>query len=235
MVERHSIHETCLIHQSSWVDPPVVIGRGTRIWHFSHVMSDVRIGQECVLGQNVFVQSTVRIGDHVHIQNNVSVYAGVTLEDYVFCGPSAVFTNVVNPRCEFPRKNEYQATRVSRGATIGANATIVCGRTLGQYCFIAAGAVVTHDVPAFALVAGVPGRIVGWMSRYGRRLHFDPNGIARCDATGDVYRQSGSGAVDLIESSSQGVCCEHPGHAGSPEPFPSLASDVTRPLSTDVP
>lgn len=209
MVEHHSIHETCFIHESSCVDSPVVIGRGTRIWHFCHIMPNVEIGEQCVLGQNVFVQSTVRIGNHVHMQNNVSVYEGVTLEDYAFCGPSAVFTNVVNPRCEFPRKNEYQVTRVGRGATIGANATVVCGHTLGEHCFIAAGAVVTHDVPPFALVAGVPGRVVGWMSRYGRRLHFDSNGIARCDVTGDVYRKTASGAVDLIESSAQGACREH--------------------------
>jgi UDP-2-acetamido-3-amino-2,3-dideoxy-glucuronate N-acetyltransferase len=204
----HRIDPTCFIHESSYIDPPVIVGPGTRIWHFCHVMANVRIGRDCVLGQNVFVQSEVHIGDRVHIQNNVSVYEGVTLEDDVFCGPSAVFTNVVNPRSRFPRKGEYQATRVGRGATVGANATVVCGHVLGEHCFIAAGAVVTRDVPPFALVAGVPGVVAGWMSRYGRRLQFGPDGTARCEATGDVYRMREDNHVERIDS-----CPESRAHA----------------------
>ena len=179
------------------VDEPVSIGRGTKIWCFSHVMAGAVIGRDCVLGQNVMVAPRARLGDNVHVQNNVSIYDCVTLEDDVFCGPSAVFTNVVNPRCQFPRKHEYAETRVERGATIGANATIRCGVTLGAYCFIGAGAVVTKDVPAFALITGVPGRRIGWMSRFGRALPFDALGKAVCDATGDVYRLAGEDEVVL--------------------------------------
>jgi UDP-2-acetamido-3-amino-2,3-dideoxy-glucuronate N-acetyltransferase len=192
------------VHETAIVDPPVCIGDGTRIWHFSHVMGGAVIGDRCVLGQNVFVAATARIGNHVHLQNNVSVYDGVVLEDYVFCGPSMVFTNVTNPRCEFPRRGEYRQTLVRRGATVGANATILCGHTLGAHCFIGAGAVVTRDVPDFALVLGTPGRVAGWMSRYGQRLSFDASGLARCPATGDVYRLVTPDAVMLVEQPIRG-------------------------------
>ena len=158
------------VHPSAYVDEPCEIGAGTKVWHFCHVMAGAQIGQDCVLGQNVFVASTVKIGNNVKIQNNVSVFTGVELEDDVFCGPSCVFTNVINPRSQFVRKSEYQRTLVRRGATIGANATIVCGITIGQYAFIGAGAVVRGDVPDYALMLGVPAKQRGWMSRHGQRL-----------------------------------------------------------------
>jgi UDP-2-acetamido-3-amino-2,3-dideoxy-glucuronate N-acetyltransferase len=177
------------IHPSAIVDPGASLGPGTRVWHFAHVCGGARIGADCSLGQNVFVGNDVQIGDKVKIQNNVSVYDAVTLEDGVFCGPSMVFTNVYNPRSGVVRKDEYRRTLVRRGATIGANATIVCGVTLGEYAFIAAGAVVNRDVPAFALMAGVPARQTGWMSRFGARLPLprDGTGVAVCPHTGDVY------------------------------------------------
>ena len=158
------------IHESSYVDDGATIGDGTKVWHFCHVMPGAVIGERCSLGQNVVVMSGTVIGNNVKIQNNVSIYEGVHLEDDVFCGPSMVFTNVINPRSAVSRKHEYQRTLVRRGATIGANATIVCGVTLGEYAFIGAGAVVTKDVKPFALVTGVPGRQVGWMCRCGERL-----------------------------------------------------------------
>jgi len=157
-------------HPSAYVDEPCIIGAGTKIWHFCHVMKNARIGSNCNLGQNVFVASDVTIGDNVKIQNNVSVYAGVELEDDVFCGPSCVFTNVINPRSQIVRHGSYQRTLVRRGATIGANATIVCGATIGQYAFIGAGAVIRGDVPDYALMLGVPATRKGWMSRHGHRL-----------------------------------------------------------------
>lgn len=177
------------VHPSAVVDAGASLGPGTRVWHFAHVCAGARIGAGCSLGQNVFVGNDVRMGDRVKIQNNVSVYDAVTLEDDVFCGPSMVFTNVHNPRAAVERKSEYRRTLVRRGATIGANATIVCGVTIGEYAFIGAGAVVTRDVPAFALVAGVPARRIGWMSRFGERLalHLDGNGEALCPHTGDLY------------------------------------------------
>lgn len=161
------------IHESVYVDEGVEIGAGTNIWHFSHVLPGARIGRNCVIGQNVMIGADVVVGNHCKIQNNVSIYAGVTLEEGVFCGPSCVFTNVLNPRAEIDRKDEFRPTWVGRGATIGANATIVCGHTLGMYCFIGAGAVVTGDVPDFALVAGNPGKHIGWMSKLGGRLGED--------------------------------------------------------------
>jgi UDP-2-acetamido-3-amino-2,3-dideoxy-glucuronate N-acetyltransferase len=174
------------VHPTSCVDEPSTIGEGTKIWHFSHVMAGSVIGRRCTIGQNVFVASGVRIGDHCKIQNNVSVYAGVVLDDHVFCGPSMVFTNVVNPRSEVVRKDEYKSTRVGRGASIGANATILCGVTLGSYAVVGAGAVVTHDVPDFALVTGNPARRTGWMCRCG--IKFEPAGeTPRCDACGTAY------------------------------------------------
>jgi len=161
------------IHESSYVDEPVQIGEGTRIWHFCHILGEVKVGRDCSIGQNVMIGPCVTIGNNCKIQNNVSLYEGVTLEDDVFCGPSCVFTNVVNPRSAIPRKNEFRPTLVKRGATIGANATVLCGHTVGSYAFIAAGAVVTKDVPDFALMAGIPARRIGWMSHHGERLGSD--------------------------------------------------------------
>ncbi|MBI3982223.1 MAG: N-acetyltransferase [Gemmatimonadetes bacterium] len=176
-------------HESSYVDPGAVVGDGTKIWHFCHVMPGAEIGERCSLGQNVVVMPGTRIGNNVKIQNNVSIYEGVVLEDDVFCGPSCVFTNVINPRSHVPRKHEYRRTHVRRGATIGANATIVCGVTLGEYAFIGAGAVVTSDVPGFALMVGVPARRVGWMCQCGERLHLSA-GASTCVACGAAYRES---------------------------------------------
>jgi UDP-2-acetamido-3-amino-2,3-dideoxy-glucuronate N-acetyltransferase len=175
------------VHESAWVDAGASIGAGTRIWHFVHVLPGTVIGQNCVLGQNVMAGPDVSIGDGCKIQNNVALYRGVVLEDDVFCGPSCVFTNVLTPRAHVERKNEFAPTLVRRGATIGANATIVCGNTLGAYCMIAAGAVVTKDVPDFALMAGVPARRIGWVSRSGERLGPD----LTCPRTGERYRQVG--------------------------------------------
>jgi len=176
-----------LVHDTAIVDPGARIGPRTRIWHWVHVSAGARIGADCSLGQGVYVANGVVIGDNVRIQNNVSVYEGVTLEDGVFCGPSCVFTNVINPRAEIPRKDEYRPTLVRRGASIGANATIVCGHTLGQYCFIAAGAVVAKNVPDYALMAGVPARRIGWMSAAGGRLGPD----LLCPINGEKYRLAG--------------------------------------------
>ncbi len=163
----------CLIHASSYVDDGAVIGRGTRVWHFCHVLAGTVIGEKCSIGQNVMIGPRVRIGNGCKIQNNVSIYDGVELADEVFCGPSCVFTNVNNPRAGVSRTDEFRPTPVGRGASIGANATIVCGHRLGEYCFIGAGAVVTKNVPAFALMAGNPARRIGWMSASGERLGLD--------------------------------------------------------------
>ncbi|KKJ77023.1 transferase [Kiloniella litopenaei] len=161
------------IHESSYVDMPVQIGEGTTIWHFSHILEGVTIGKNCSFGQNVVVGPDVSIGNDCKIQNNVSLYKGVLMEDGVFCGPSCVFTNVINPRSEVARKSEFRSTVIKRGATIGANSTVVCGNVLGEYCFIAAGAVIVSDVPDFALMAGVPARRIGWMSKAGGKLGED--------------------------------------------------------------
>jgi UDP-2-acetamido-3-amino-2,3-dideoxy-glucuronate N-acetyltransferase len=179
------------VHESSYVDDGAVIGAGTKIWHFCHVLPGAVIGQRCNLGQNVVVMGGTSIGDNVKIQNNVSVYEGVVLEDDVFCGPSCVFTNVTNPRSHVSRKSEYRRTLVRRGATIGANATIVCGSTLGEYAFIGAGAVVRGDVPAYALMVGVPARRVGWMCQCGTRLQLQ-GGAGRCIACGASYQEEGA-------------------------------------------
>lgn len=173
------------VHESAYVDAGADVGADTKIWHFCHVMAGAVIGERCSLGQNVVVMNGTRIGDNVKIQNNVSIYEGVTLEDDVFCGPSMVFTNVINPRSHVSRKHEYRPTLVRRGASIGANATIVCGATLGEYAFVGAGAVVARDVPAYALVAGVPARQIGWVCQCGERL---PAGSAPvCVACGTAY------------------------------------------------
>jgi UDP-2-acetamido-3-amino-2,3-dideoxy-glucuronate N-acetyltransferase len=185
--------EPATIHETAIVDPGAEIGDGTRIWHWVHVCGTARIGRGCSLGQNVFVADGVVIGDNVKIQNNVSVYEGVTLEDGVFCGPSMVFTNVANPRSAFPRRDQYRKTLVRAAATLGANCTIVCGVTIGRFAFVAAGAVVTKDVPDYALVAGVPARRIGWMSEAGERLDLPVSGDAEAESSveGARYRLSG--------------------------------------------
>jgi UDP-2-acetamido-3-amino-2,3-dideoxy-glucuronate N-acetyltransferase len=178
-----------MIHPSAIVDEGARLGRGTKVWHFSHISGGASIGNDCSLGQNVYVGNDVEIGNNVKIQNNVSVYDAIRIEDDVFCGPSMVFTNVYNPRSAIPRKDEYRKTLIRRGATLGANATIVCGTTVGEYAFVAAGAVVNRDVADFALMAGVPARQIGWMSRYGERLDLPlkGDGEARCPHTGERY------------------------------------------------
>jgi UDP-2-acetamido-3-amino-2,3-dideoxy-glucuronate N-acetyltransferase len=183
-----------MIHASAIVDAGAQIGEGTRVWHFTHVCAGAKIGRNCSLGQNVYVANRVVIGDNVKIQNNVSVYDEVTLEDDVFCGPSMVFTNVYNPRAAVSRKDDYRKTLVKRGATLGANCTIVCGITIGEHAFIGAGAVVNRDVPPYALMAGVPARRIGWMSRHGERLALplDGKGEAKCPHTGEKYILNGS-------------------------------------------
>jgi len=177
-------------HKSAYIDDNCLVGEGTKIWHFSHIQSGARIGKKCVFGQNVNVGNNVSIGDFCKIQNNVSIYEGVTLEDYVFCGPSMVFTNVLDPKCKYPQVGSqyYVKTLVKEGASIGANATIVCGITLGRNCMIGAGAVVTKDVPDYALVVGVPGKVVGWVSEAGKKLDFDKNGFSYCDKSNKKYQ-----------------------------------------------
>jgi len=174
-------------HESAYIDQGCEIGEGTKIWHFSHIMANCKIGKNCNIGQNVVVSPQVILGNNVKVQNNVSIYTGVTCEDDVFLGPSMVFTNVINPRSAISRKNEYLSTKVGKGATIGANATIVCGNAIGAYSFIGAGAVVTKDVPDYALVIGNPSRQTGWMSEFGHKLDFDKEGKALCPESGEVY------------------------------------------------
>src|SRR3954465_12241569 len=183
------IDATAFVHESSYVDEGATIGAASKVWHFCHVMPGAVIGSRCSLGQNVVVMKAVRIGDNCKIQNNVSLYEGVTLEDDVFCGPSMVFTNVMNPRSHVSRKSEYRRTLVRRGASIGANATIICGTTLGEYAFVGAGSVVAKDVPAFALVVGVPARRIGWMCQCGERL--PDSGGGACRGRGSTYETSG--------------------------------------------
>lgn len=175
------------IHPTSVVDENCTIGKGTKVWHFSHIMSGCTIGQNCNIGQNVVISPGVSIGNGVKIQNNVSVYTGVICEDDVFLGPSCVFTNVINPRSFISRKDEFRKTLIQRGASIGANATIVCGNTIGEYAMIGAGAVVTKDIPPYSLWAGNPARQMGWISKYGHKLEFDNNGIAVCPESGEKY------------------------------------------------
>jgi len=175
-------------HPTAVIDEGCKIGKGTKIWHFSHIMPDCIIGENCNLGQNVVVSPKVVLGNNVKVQNNVSIYTGVICEDDVFLGPSMVFTNVINPRSAVPRRDQYKETLVKKGASIGANATIVCGHTIGKYALIGAGAVVTKDVPDYALVVGNPARQIGWVSEYGHRLQFDEKGIAICPESGQKYQ-----------------------------------------------
>lgn len=175
------------VHDSAYVDEGCVIGAGTKVWHFCHLMRGCTLGENCNIGQNVVIAEGVTLGNGCKVQNNVSIYQGVTCEQDVFLGPSMVFTNVLNPRAAVSRKAEYRPTLLRRGVTVGANATIVCGHTLGEYCMIGAGAVVTKDVPPYALMAGVPAKQMGWVSRHGERLLFDREGHATCPATGEQY------------------------------------------------
>ena len=187
--------EKHFVHESSFIDQNVIIGKGTKIWHFCHVLENSKIGKECSLGQNVMVGPNVQVGNNVKIQNNVSIYDGVTLEDNVFCGPSAVFTNVINPRSNVNRKEEFKKTRVKEGASIGANSTIICGNDLGKYCFIAAGSVITKDVPDFALMIGVPAKRVGWISKKGEKL--DESLV--CPSDGSKYELINANELKEIE------------------------------------
>lgn len=188
------------VHESAYVDEPCEIGAGTKIWHFSHVQQRARIGERCILGQNVNVANDVVIGNNVKIQNNVSIYTGVELEDDVFCGPSCVFTNVINPRSQINRQSQYQRTLIRRGATLGANSTIVCGATVGRYAFIGAGAVVRGDVPDYALMLGVPAVRKGWMSRHGHRLtEPDAEGNLVCPESGWRYHETENGVLRCLD------------------------------------
>ncbi len=190
------------IHPTAIADPGATIGSGTKIWHFCHVMAGAVIGENCSLGQNVFVANGVVLGNNVKVQNNVSIYEGVICENDVFLGPSMVFTNVMNPRSAVNRKSAYRQTRVARGATIGANATIICGYDIGAYAFIGAGAVVTKTIPSYALVVGNPARQIGWMSEYGERLEFNSDGLATCKGSGEQYRLQ-DGVVTKIDPLTQ--------------------------------
>jgi UDP-2-acetamido-3-amino-2,3-dideoxy-glucuronate N-acetyltransferase len=207
MSEMRELPGGALVHESSYVDEGAIVGKGTRIWHFCHVMKGAEIGEQCSIGQNVVVMPGVVLGRNVKVQNNVSIYEGVRCEDDVFLGPSAVFTNVVNPRSHVSRKHEYRSTLVKRGASIGANATIVCGHDLGEYAFVAAGAVVTRSVPAYALVAGVPARVIGWMCACGERLPMAAKaggaGKVSCSACGSTYEPADDG--ESIRRTEQGA------------------------------
>ena len=185
-------------HETAVIDEGCTIGEGTKIWHFTHIMTGAVIGKRCNLGQNVVVSPGVILGNNVKVQNNVSIYTGVICEDDVFLGPSMVFTNVINPRSAVVRRDQYLQTLVKKGATIGANATIVCGITLGEYCFIGAGAVVIRDVKPYALVVGNPARQIGWMSEYGHRLEFNEQGTAVCPESGETYRLEGERVVKIL-------------------------------------
>jgi len=188
------------VHESAYVDEPCEIGAGTKIWHFSHILPGVKIGKNCIFGQNCQVANDVVIGRNVKVQNNVSIYTGTTIEDDVFLGPSCVLTNVTNPRSQVNRHSLYEKTLIRRGATVGANATIVCGTTLGRYCFIAAGSVVTKDVPDYALIMGNPGRQKGWMSRHGHILQRpDVDGVMKCAESGFRYKEVQAGEVVCLD------------------------------------
>lgn len=192
------------VHPTSIVDDGAAIGDGTKIWHFSHIYSGAKIGQSCSFGQNTMVADGVIVGNNVKVQNNVAIYAGTVIEDDVFLGPSCVLTNISNPRSQVVRRTVYENTTIRRGATVGANATIVCGVTLGRYCFISAGAVVTRDVPDYALVMGVPAQQAGWMSRHGHKLVYDSNGLATCPESGLRYR------LHMPEKGDGNLLCEAP-------------------------
>jgi UDP-2-acetamido-3-amino-2,3-dideoxy-glucuronate N-acetyltransferase len=211
-------HPGVQVHESAYVDEPCEIQAGTRIWHFAHVMANSRIGRNCNLGQNVLVSNDVTIGDNVKIQNNVALYTGVVLEDDVFCGPSMVFTNVINPRSEISRRDEYRRTLVRRGATLGANSTIVCGSEIGRYAFLGAGAVVTGHVPDYALMLGVPARRAGWMCRCGTRLpKSDADGATACGACGNRYEER-DGRLRPIEETQDDGRRPEPEAAARPAP-----------------
>lgn len=174
-------------HETAFIDEGCIIGKGTKIWHFSHIMPNCKIGENCNIGQNVVISPEVVLGNNIKVQNNVSIFTGVTCDDDVFLGPSCVFTNVINPRSAVNRRGEYAKTHVGKGATIGANATIICGHTIGEYAFIGAGAVITKDIPAYSLWVGNPAKQIGWMSEYGQRLNFDNDGIAICEESKEKY------------------------------------------------
>jgi UDP-2-acetamido-3-amino-2,3-dideoxy-glucuronate N-acetyltransferase len=190
-MKKIEMEKTYFSHETAVIDDGAVIGNGTKIWHFCHIMSNCIIGDGCNLGQNVVISPEVKLGKNVKVQNNVSIYTGVTCEDDVFLGPSMVFTNVNNPRSAVIRRNQYTRTNVGKGATIGANATVVCGHNIGEYAFVGAGAVVTKDIPSYALVVGNPSKQIGWMSEYGHRLKFDAHGIAVCPESKQEYKLEG--------------------------------------------
>jgi len=194
------LNKDYFVHKSSFIDEDVKIGKGTKIWHFSHIQSGAIIGEECTLGQNVNVSNNVIVGNFCKIQNNVSLYEGVELEDYVFCGPSMVFTNIRLPRSEYPQKGSlhYEKTLVKKSASIGANSTIICGTTIGEYSLIGSGSMVTKNVPAFSLVFGNPAKVIGWVSKTGERLVFDETGIARCKKSDEIYQKINN-LVSIVE------------------------------------
>tara|TARA_B100001123_G_scaffold110534_1_gene128662 strand:- start:3297 stop:3881 length:585 start_codon:yes stop_codon:yes gene_type:complete len=194
------LNKDYFVHKSSFIDEDVKIGKGTKIWHFSHIQSGAIIGEECTLGQNVNVSNNVIVGNYCKIQNNVSLYEGVELEDYVFCGPSMVFTNIRLPRSEYPQKGSlhYEKTLVKKSASIGANSTIICGTTIGEYSLIGSGSMVTKNVPAFSLVFGNPAKVIGWVSKTGERLVFDETGIARCKKSDEIYQKINN-LVSIVE------------------------------------
>ncbi len=187
-LESLNMHKSFYAHPTAVLDKGCKIGKGTKIWHFCHIMPEAEVGENCILGQNVFIAGKVYLGNRVKVQNNVSVYEGVICEDETFLGPSMVFTNLINPRSAFERKDEFKKTLVKKGTSIGANATIICGNRLGSYSFIAAGAVVTEDVKAYALMAGVPAKQIGWMSKAGHQLYFNNETVATCPETGQKYK-----------------------------------------------
>lgn len=200
MFKKEWLAKDVKIHESAYVDEPCEIGAGTKIWHFSHILPGVKIGKNCIFGQNCQVANDVIIGNNVKVQNNVSIYTGTAIEDDVFLGPSCVLTNVTNPRSQINRHSLYEKTVIRRGATIGANATIVCGTTLGRYCFVAAGTVVTKDVPDYALIMGNPGRQKGWMSRHGHILKSpDAEGVMKCPESGYRYKQIEAGTIRCLD------------------------------------